>query len=64
MIVFWLGTASVIVGLALIERRRRRRLIRRMATGEAQPEEYGVAEDAYGPDAAAASIYNNIRNRG
>jgi len=63
MIVFWLGAVGVIVGLSLIERRRRRRLIRRMSAGQAQPEEYGVAEVACSPDATAASIYNSIRNR-
>ena len=64
MIVFWLGAAGFIVSLSLIERHRRRRLIRRMAAGQTQPGEYGGAGDVYGPNVAAASIYSNMRGRG
>ena len=64
MIVFWLGAAGFIVSLSLIERHRRRRLIRRMAAGQTQPGENGGVADVYGPNVAAASTYSNMRGRG
>ena len=64
MIVFWMSAASIIIGLSLIEARRRRRLVRRISAGSAQPDEDGSAEVGYTTETAAASVYNTIHFRG
>ena len=61
MIGFWAVLALGIIGLFAVERRRRKRFMRRAEAGDVRPEEYGAAEHDLTPMGAEIIMREGLR---